>query len=320
MSCNSIHFTIEVGPSLVKPCRKPKFLSARMMLAKKEQHYKNYKDYESKENQPQQAEKSISPAAEAEKDLHLQRHDQFLMSRKMKLQKRLEYVSNVLATQRAQSSEEALSVKKSLLDQTLANAERNRYQRLRRLSQSNGNHVKRAKAIAKSSQQKFIEDRVLLARSIDRKRKISDSFRSSFSLVPRSKLLDPASKASLQHLATQELAATFIQNWYRKLKFSPICKIYKKIGLSREKASTLSFDQLTSRIANPTVIKATGFLLIRAMRISGIASKKFKNPARVLNSAFMFTFFPSETLTVRDGQEEVLVQFQHNSLHIYFQL
>lgn len=282
----SINFTIEAGPQLVRQSRKPKHLSARLSRAAKGA--------------------AIGSAAkaqlESDEQAHLSRHDQFLIARKVKLQKRLEHVSAVLEKQRSESSMEALSAKKTILDQTLANANKKRSARLDQLAKTNACHVRRAKAIAKSSQQKFIEDRVLLARSIERKRRISITFR--MSSVPRSRLLDPESRASLQHLAAQEHAATSIQTWYRKLKFDPIRRIYKKIGLSREKAALLSFEKLTARISAATVIKATGFLIIRAKRITG-DSTTFKNPARVLNSAFMFTFFPKETLTANDGQEEV---------------
>lgn len=238
-----------------------------------------------------------------------QRHSLFLAARRAKLQKRLQSVSAVLNSREERQNEVAQQMHLVLCEK-LSSAAKKKSERLAATKSLNSLHVQRAKGIARSAQQKLAEDRVLLLRDIERKRRKSTSIRLGLCAVPRSRLLDPASRASHQRLAVQDAAASTIQNWFRHIKFTPIAKIYKKIGLSRTKAAALSFDQLTVRISAPSLIKATGFLIIRANRICGPDATRnlnFKNPARVLNSAFMFSTFPRETLMAHDGQEEDLL-------------
>jgi hypothetical protein len=263
---------------LAKPARKPKHLDSRMkskpLLTKKEEE-------------------------------SLARYEALMTAKRNRLSARSAHVSSVHASQKKKVVLEQ-SFKMSNLKEMLEQAARNRMEAIEKTKTFHGNHVKKAKQVAKSHHQRLVEDKIKLKKQIEGRLRLSAHRRKQIAHLPRSRLLDPTLWDL--DLETRDHSAMRIQNWYRKCKFNPIARVYRKIGLSREKASRLTFQQLVARIQSSVVIKATSFLIIRAKRIAG-KSMTFKNPARVLLSAYMLTLYPKETLTTMDAQEEVLFFF-----------
>lgn len=233
-----------------------------------------------------------------------------MVARKHKLSLRSAHVVSVQSELKHKLDKEK-NERIASLKETLASAERKRKLRLQTTIVQNHEHVEKAKGIAKNHHQRLVEEKIGLKKSIDHRLRMSASRRTRLAAMPRSRLLDPTAWEWQNTLDIQDESACLIQNWYRQRKFEPIAKIYRKIGLSREKATKLSMLHLTQRVQSEVVIKATGYVINRAKRMFG-KSVTFKNPARVLLSSFMLHVYPKETLMSMDAQEEVftIINFQ----------
>lgn len=269
-------FTIDVSP-LIKPARKPRHLETRLRSKQ---------------------------VVSAKYESGYARYEAFLAARKHKLSMHTAHVHNAVASlkrQRTQSKE----IKLSKIEETLQLANKNRLDRLAKAVAFHAKEVKRAKQIARSQLKKSIESSATLAKEIDTRLRISASRRERLQTIPRSRILDPQSWALQESLAVRDEAAMTIQTWWRLKKFAPISRVYKKLGLSRRKLQQMSFEQATARIQSSVLIKAASFLIIRAKRITGNKNKTWKNPARVLLSAYMLSLYPAETLVQKTAQEDV---------------
>ncbi|KAJ3271389.1 hypothetical protein HDV01_006676 [Terramyces sp. JEL0728] len=266
-------FTIDASP-LVKRSRKPKHVEKRLKS------------------------RPISDVSDG-----LARHEAFLAARREKLSNRTAHVKKVVDVHKSKVSKYR-EAKLSMIEQTIETANQKRQNRLDKSVAFHGKQVKRAQEIARTQLQRSIEDKAVLKNAIDTRLRISEFRRKKLQSIPRSRLLGSQSWELQEALSLQDESAQVIQHWWRRVKFVPLAKVYRKVGLTKKKAAKMAFDALVSRIQSAILIKATNFLLLRAKKMSTKKPKKWNNPARVLLSAYLITCYPSETLQNMDAQEE----------------
>jgi hypothetical protein len=114
------------------------------------------------------------------------------------------------------------------------------------------------------------------------------------SLQKQKQLNEKLRKSELRRLGLLERdqAAFTIQKWYRTRKWLPLVKVHQKIGLTREKALEMGFDALVSKLSNPSLIKLSNFLVLRAKKMVG--GVPCKQPGKILLSAFVVSCYPQE--------------------------
>jgi hypothetical protein len=272
------YFTIDASP-LKKPARKPKYLERRF-----ENKSKSFFDVE----------------------MGLVRKEAFLNARRSRLGKRLMHIKDSVMKAK-ELEDERKSKTKFLIAVTLENANKKRAMILQQTIDCNSKYVKRAKEMAKINAQKIIRDKLTLQLQIDARMRLSSYRREKFLSIPRSQVLGNP----LADLKIADNAAVQIQNYYRKRKFDQLVKVYRKVGLTKEQASSYTFDGLIVRVQNPTTVKVAGYFVSRAKKING-STLVFKTPGKYLLSAFVFTTYPSEVLLKKDLEETELLAHAEN--------
>ncbi|KAI8893180.1 hypothetical protein BC833DRAFT_517374, partial [Globomyces pollinis-pini] len=241
------------------------------------------------------------------------RHEAFLAARKNKLSLRTAHVQNVVNVHRERES----NLKKEKLERLASTQElasKKRQDRIDSLVSNNAQAVQRAKEVSRAQLQRRVESSAELQKSIEMNLRISASRRQRLRSIPRAKILDPQSWALQESLAVQDESASLIQNWWRKVKLIPVARLYKKLGLTRAKANSMPFTKLMNKLQSASLIKATGFVLIRAKKLSDTPITHWKTPARVILSAYMFTAHPSEICKTMDAQEKDLMDLAETLL------
>ena len=170
--------------------------------------------------------------------------------------------------------------------------------------ESNASIVERAKTIARTQNQKSREEMAVIQKNLEKRMRTTSNRRARNLLVPKSRLLD--AKTRRESLVVNDEAAVCIQDWWRERKFTPLVKIYRKVAVTKLKAKELNFSGLMARVQNPTTLKATSFLIIRAKRTVGI-KYNWKQPARVLLLAYVIALYPQEMFTEMNVQEQDLI-------------
>lgn len=229
------------------------------------------------------------------------RHDAILLARRTKLKARIAHVTQVMLNHR-----ESLLLNSryqlTKLSTNLTTAAKARQKRLDGRTLGYRMHIDRAKAIALKHRENIQKKQAELLRLLNE--------RTSMTTTRRLSILSTNSRSRSRTRGVSDNVknekAVVIQRWYRMCKFKPISHIWQRIGISRIKSEGMSYGTLSGRIQVATIVKAATFLIVRAKRVSGLGS--VKNGARMLLSSFMLLRFRSEMMTLKDGQEDDLVE------------
>ncbi|OAJ36478.1 hypothetical protein BDEG_20644 [Batrachochytrium dendrobatidis JEL423] len=247
----------------------------------------------------------------------------FIEARRSKLAHRRDSICRRQAAHQSRASI-AQSQRRSQMEQTLEQAARKRQLLLQEKVQLSAETVAHAKAVARSHSEQTAKATAALSAAIEERLKVSAMRRARLQTIPRSRLLDPNSWAIKETADVRNDAAITLQGWWRRRQLVPIANAYAKTNLSLASAKGMSFQKLMQVVQSDRLIKTVARLLLRAKKLgSGISTAeaatttapvKWKNPARVLLSAFMIVAYPSETLQSLGSQEEHLKQLAETML------
>ncbi|KAI9366899.1 hypothetical protein DFJ73DRAFT_619106, partial [Zopfochytrium polystomum] len=236
----------------------------------------------------------------------------FIEARRSRLAKRHSHVQEVMSAHRRQSGSENVEGRIKIED-NLAAAERKRADLKDRQVKLNA----KVKEVHDNALRKEQEQAAAQRRLLEDRLKSSELRRRQIALIPRSKLLqlNDILLHNTELISIQEAAALKIQRWWRAASVAQLLRLWKKSGLTVEKATEKSFDDLVKLVQSKSVIRSIAAVLAQFKKVlskvktstaSHESSAPWKNPSRVFLSAFIIVAHPAAIIPDAKEEEEKL--------------
>lgn len=103
----------------------------------------------------------------------------------------------------------------------------------------------------------------------------------------------------------KEEAARRIQTWWRKRRDEQTVEGFKALGIRTEIVEQADFIEISARLMEAEVLKATGKLLRRLGFVEGTDTTAVDNACRCFLSAFLILTHPTEVLSMDGDMERV---------------
>jgi len=268
--------------------------------------------------------REASPSSSPSLSRAQEKRQAILNERRSKLSEKHERIKKAVTktTERRASSS---STTRAAIDESIANAEKNRNEIIKNQREQNSKHVKKAKELAKQQQEKGQEEVEKIRLELEARLKTSEVRRQIAMRIPRSRLLDETLLES--EVRRENNAAKSIQRWYRQIKFAPLVEKFRSFGLTMRDCENMSFDAMARKIQDQDVMAATNKMLLKAKK-SMFVNEKYKNPTRVFLSAFMIVYHTKEIMPeqseeqmeVKEAAEFMLKQLEKWYSHVGLRL
>jgi hypothetical protein len=296
-------FTID-AQELMKPSKKPKFLSARFRSHSRQSGQTN--------------------ATQKRMELMLLKKEK-LQNHHLRIAQRLQSLTNSIPLRGGSGNR-----KGNHLESQLQNASQRRSQLLAQKKKNCSERIERVRLVSRIQKRRGVLDRGVAQKRIDEKLRKSEIRR-------RNGLGVPGNTSSTNTVGMkQDEAAYKIQQWYRHLKFKPLVNIYTKIGITRQKMKMMGYTTALNKVTNPSLLKLARFIVLRSRKMNGSSGfgmddknsgkigesrggRNSKNPGRLLLSAFLICCYPLETIGTLTSHLTTLASTLVNILETWLQ-